>query len=107
MKRKIFEINLNQSPEKYAYLYNTNAGKWQKQKCESVYGKVTIPLLSVKKDKANFYIKNQIKHVNDALGSLSKNHNIFVIKQKFKNEIKIGVLGAIGFGEKLIGKIDL
>lgn len=102
MKRKVYELDYNHSLEKYVFVYQTNAGKWQKQKYQSDANRVMVPTFSVKKDQYDQHVKRQIKSVNDALGNY-KNYNIFVIKQKsqFKDEVKIGVLGAIGFGDKL------
>jgi hypothetical protein len=106
MKRKIYEFNYDQSSNGYVFVYKTETGKWQKQKCQSNHGKIGIPLFSVKKDNLDRWIKNQIKCVNEALDGhyhYNEIQGIFVIKQKsqFENEMKVTVFGAPGFGDKL------
>ena len=107
MKRKVYEFNYDQSPNKCASVYKTDAGKWQKEKCQSKYkdSGIGIPLFAVKKNNVDNWIKNQIKHIDKTLEDLypdNKDQGIFVIKQKsqFKNEMKVAVFGAPGFGDK-------
>ena len=106
MKRKIYELNFDQSTTKFVTVYKTDNDKWQKQKCQSPYNKIGIPVFSIKKNKSNQWINDQIKIIDKALNDNSHSttdQGIFVIKQKsqFKDEVKVAVFGAPGFADKL------